>query len=72
MTDSTKLYVLQHKATKMYVTRSKSKSRKVYFGLYIGTAGKRYGAVRFEGGEDLDRLLGLPGNRDLQTVEVKA
>lgn len=71
MTDPAKRYVLQHRQTKMYVTRSKSRRGGMYFGLYVGTEGKRYGAVRWEGGADLDRLLQLPGNADLRAVEVK-
>jgi hypothetical protein len=43
---------------------------KQYWGLYIGTNGKRYGAERFAGGPELDRLLALNGNRDLVAVEV--
>jgi hypothetical protein len=56
----------------LYWTASKGKSRTEYWGQYIGTEGKRYGAVRFKGGVSLDRLLSLPGNRDLVAIEVKA
>ena len=50
---------------------NRPKAEKQYWGLYIGTAGKRYGAARFAGGEELDRLLAANGNRDLIAVEVK-
>lgn len=43
---------------------------KQYWGLYVGTKGKRYGAERFAGGAELDRLLAMNGNRDLVAVEV--
>ncbi len=46
--------------------------QKQYWGLYVGTQGKRYGAERFAGGASLDRLLALNGNRDLVAVEVKS
>lgn len=66
-----KVYVLRTRETKMYVTERKGKGQGLYLGLFIGTAGKRYGAVRFEGGPDLDAKLLLNGNRDLVAVEVK-
>ena len=50
-------------------TKHPAKTRQ-YWGLYIGTKGKRYGAERFAGGVELDRLLALNGNRDLVAIEV--
>lgn len=44
---------------------------KQYWGLYIGTEGKRYGAERFQGGKEFDRFLAANGNRNLIAVEVK-
>ena len=73
MTQTGKVYVLQHCRTKMYATERKGKSRGSYWGLYIGKpGGKRYSAIRFEGGPNLDAKLSLPGNRDLIPIEVKA
>lgn len=86
-TDPSKTYVIAKlqvefgikRSTKpLYLCLSKTGRRtkrerpaKQYWGLYIGTAGKRYGAERFAGGAELDRLLALNGNRDLIAVEVK-
>lgn len=74
MTDPTKTYVIA-KSTgtgRLYLCLSKGKaSGKQYWGLYIGTAGKRYGAERWQGGPELDRLLSLNGNYDLSVVEVR-
>ena len=72
-TESGKIYVLQHRRTKMYATERKGKSRGMYWGLYIGKpGGKRYSAIRFEGGDDLNAKLALSGNQDLIPIEVKA
>ncbi len=87
-TDPSKTYVIAKMHVEFGIKRSNrmlylclSKTRratkrgaaaKQYWGLYIGTQGKRYGAERFAGGAELDRLLALNGNRDLVAVEVKA
>jgi hypothetical protein len=87
-TDPTKTYVIakmcqplgiKRSANMLYLCISKTRRKtkrasnpKQYWGLYIGTSGKRYGAERFLGGEELDRLLALNGNRDLVAIEVKA
>lgn len=69
-TEPGKVYVIQHVTGKMYLTDAKGKSGGHYWGLYIGTADKRYGAVRFNGGESTNTLLA--GNAHVQAVEVKA
>ena len=66
-----KIYVLQSVKTRMYVTDRKGKARGQYWGLYIGHANKRYGASRFDGGPDLNRILTLTSNQDLRVKEVK-
>lgn len=66
-----KVYVLQSVKTRMYITDRKGKSRGQYWGLYKGIENKRYGAARFDGGADLNRILTLTGNHDLRVVEVK-
>ena len=70
---------MKRKPSMLYLCLSKTRrgtkhpaKQKQYWGLYIGTKGKRYGAERFAGGEELDRLLALNGNKDLIAVEVKA
>ena len=86
-TDPDKTYVIgkmhvefgiKRSAKMLYLCSSKTMRKtkhpaktKQYWGLYIGTAGKRYGAERFAGGEELDRLLAANGNRDLVAVEVR-
>jgi hypothetical protein len=86
-TDPDKTYVIakmhaefgiKRNAKMLYLCLSKTRrttkhpgKKRQYWGLYIGTKGKRYGAERFAGGPELDRLLALNGNRDLVAVEVK-
>lgn len=46
MTQTGKIYVLQHRQTKLYATERKGKSRGMYWGMYIGKpGGKRYAAI---------------------------
>ncbi len=80
-TDPNKLYVIgkmhiefgiKRSPRLLYLCLSKNKRARQYWGQYIGTKGKRYGAERFYGGPGLDRTLASNGNRDLVAVEVKA
>jgi hypothetical protein len=72
VTDPAKTYVIAKGGSNpMFLCISKGKRSKQYWGLYIGTLGKRYGAERFSGGPALDRLLSLNGNYDLSAIEVK-
>lgn len=72
LTERSKVYVLQNIKTRMYVCEHKTKKGGWYFGLFIGKAGKRYGAARFDGGPELNAKLELPDNADLIAVEVAA
>ena len=64
------VYVLQNIKTKLYITESKGKKPRMYYGLYIGKSDKRrYGAVRWIGGDKLDAMLA--NHPELQAVEVK-
>lgn len=73
-TDPNKTYVIAKACGSgfLYLTISKGKRSKQYWGNYIGHTSKRYGAERFIGGENLDHLLALNRNLDLTAVEVKA
>ena len=72
-TERGKVYVLKSTKNGMYVTAHKGKRGGLYMGLYIGKpGGKRYSAVRFDGGPELNAKLALTGNADLIAVEVKA
>ena len=61
MTDPAKLYVIANSSGPRcsYLTHSKARRGmvKTYWGQYIGTAGKRYGALRVQGGATLDSIL---------------
>lgn len=82
MTDPNKTYVIaRHNSLgnhangyprkPLYLCVSKGKKSTSYWGLYIGTLGKRYGAERFQGGESLDSLLEKNADKNIFAVEVK-
>ena len=67
-TEAGKLYVIRS-TRGMFLTGTSGKKTGYYWGLYIGTEGKRYGAVRWKGGDDLNRTLAK--HEDWEAVEVK-
>lgn len=66
-TSKDKLYVIQHRRTKLYIGRRK-RSGETYWKLYIGKPPT--GAIRYRGSKAFDDLLAE--NEEVEAIEVKA